>query len=366
MTQQLTVLLLEQKSDPKQIGALTGERVVIGRECPEGITVEVAGVSRNHGEFVRVRSQYVFSDLGSTNGSWVNGKRVDALRPVVLRSGDTLQLAAAALKIGSGGGIKSEVPSLLVTRLIESSGADAEVGALVSVEEFPIPAAGVVMTLGGIQSDIEDCAEEAAARVLKEDGGLTLEILSEEALLNGLHPAAVRVPIGDNDVIGVRAVRVVVNIPPRLSTGAPMRSAGVFGSNVSSNVGISARGGIGVGAQEKREVEQTTIFAPGSLDEHINPDATTAIFDSDALRESQRETAQFSTGQLKGRYNSEESQRQVATSDMHPSNRFGETSQPLTNSLGLSPLEIKLVIVMAIMLFSSVFLLGLWWFSQNR
>lgn len=336
MTQQLTVLFLEQNNQARPLGTLSGERVSIGRECPGGITVEVAGVSRIHGEFVRVRSQYLFADLGSTNGSWINGKKIDSMRPMVMRAGDTLQLAAAPLKIGSGGGIKSEVPSLLVLRLVaptvpSEDNPQAEV--LSSIEEFPIPAAGVVMTVGGPQSDVDDCGPEPVARVLKEDGGLTLELISGDALLNGLRPAAKRVPIGDNDIISVGAVRVVVNIPPRLTSGQAVRSPGVFGSGMG-----------GLGSQEKREVDQTTVFAPGSLDDHINPEATTAIFDSRSLRDTQN----------------------LATGDLHPNRRFGESADAGANSLGLSPLEVKLVIVMAIMLFASVFLLGLWWFSQNR
>lgn len=349
MTQQLTIVSLEPKNNPQQLGLLAGERVVIGRECPDGITVDVAGVSRAHGEFLRVRSQYVFCDLGSTNGSWVNGKKVDVNRPVVVRAGDTLQLAAAALKIGAGGGVKSEVPSLLVIRMGADSaaiGAAIETpttsGSIVGLEEFPIPAAGVVMTLGGSQSDVEHCAEELSARVLKEDGGLTLELLSGDTTLNGLVPAAPKVPIGDNDVISLGTIRVVINIPPRLASGAAVRAGGVFGTAMP----LGKDGG---------DVAKTSVLGADVMEPHINPEATTSVFNSDKLY-----------GDEAGQASPLGREKQLATGDVHPGQRFGGHQELPGNSLGLSPLEVKLVLVMTFMLFASVFLLGIWWFSQNN
>lgn len=347
MTQQLTILLLDASNasetagtgraggQPKQIGLLAGERVSIGRECPEGISVEVAGVSRTHGEFVRVRSQYVFADLGSTNGSWVNGRKVDPTRPVVVRAGDTLQLAAAPLKIGSGGGVKSDVPSLLVVRgeLAQPSAG----GVLLGIEEFPIPAAGVVMTLGGPQSDIYDCGEEPCGRVLKEDGGLALEVLSDAVTLNGQVPMGPKAPVGDNDVISCGEVRVIVNIPPRISSGPAVRGGGVFGT-------VAGPGG--------RDIADTVRVAPGAVDRAINPEATTAVLGGESFQGID-EVAN-------------EEEEALGRGDTHPNRRFSDPSQFESNPLGLSPLEVKLVIVMAIMLFASVFLLGLWWFSQNK
>ncbi len=340
MTQQLTIISLESNNNSRQLGILEGERVVIGKECPEGITVDVAGVSRTHGEFLRVRSQYVFCDLGSTNGSWVNGKKVDVNRPVVIRSGDTLQLAAAALKVGVGGGVKSEVPSLLVIRFgaddsSEGASNPPTAGSLIAVEEFPIPAAGVVMTLGGTQSDVEACSSELMARILKEDGGLTLEVVAGNTTLNGIVPAASKVPIGDNDVVAVESIRVVINIPPRLAAGAALRAGGVFGTAMSTG-------------REASDVAKTAVIGTGSMEPHINPEATTAVFNSESMRAS-------SYGE----------EKHLATGDVHPGQRFGGLQEPAGNSLGLSPLEVKLVLVMAFMLFASVFLLGIWWFSQN-
>jgi hypothetical protein len=51
-------------------------------------------VSRRHAVIVRAADRYLIEDLGSTNGTFVNGRRVD--RPVPLRDGDVIFLGESA------------------------------------------------------------------------------------------------------------------------------------------------------------------------------------------------------------------------------------------------------------------------------
>lgn len=52
------------------------------------IAVPSAVVSRRHGEFTEIQGQWFYRDLGSSNGTWINGKRCE--EPHLLKEGDIL------------------------------------------------------------------------------------------------------------------------------------------------------------------------------------------------------------------------------------------------------------------------------------
>lgn len=77
---------------------LTGDLMTIGREASHAIAlVNDMGVSRTHAQIVRQGDQTLIEDLGSTNGTYVNGIRVSA--PTPLKAGDTLQLGASLFHV---------------------------------------------------------------------------------------------------------------------------------------------------------------------------------------------------------------------------------------------------------------------------
>lgn len=63
--------------------SLNAARVSVGRSAEADITVEDSGVSRKHLEIVRQGGHYLAVDLGSTNGSYVDGERVDGRTELV-------------------------------------------------------------------------------------------------------------------------------------------------------------------------------------------------------------------------------------------------------------------------------------------
>lgn len=68
---------------------------VIGRDRQCDVFVDVRGVSRKHAQIRIAEGLAVVEDLGSKNGTWVNGARIgDA---VTLHEGDTIQLGLAML-----------------------------------------------------------------------------------------------------------------------------------------------------------------------------------------------------------------------------------------------------------------------------
>ena len=79
--------------------ALSGQRLVIGRDDDVEVRLVHARVSRRHAELYRQGPIYALRDLGSTNGSHVDGKRVEhcAIRPgMLLRIGDWLGLVESS------------------------------------------------------------------------------------------------------------------------------------------------------------------------------------------------------------------------------------------------------------------------------
>lgn len=62
----------------------------IGREAFNDIVLYDPEVSRNHAHIQYHQGRYIIEDLGSTNGTFVNGKRITA--PVPLHNGDTIEM----------------------------------------------------------------------------------------------------------------------------------------------------------------------------------------------------------------------------------------------------------------------------------
>ena len=73
-----------------------GSQLTIGRGQDNGLVLADGRVSRHHGRLIARHGALVYSDLGSTNGSRVNGVRVDE---IVLGSGDRIQLGDTVLVV---------------------------------------------------------------------------------------------------------------------------------------------------------------------------------------------------------------------------------------------------------------------------
>lgn len=67
---------------------LEAAEIIIGREASNSVSINDAEVSRKHAKLTLHGSAYVIQDLGSTNGTFVNGQRVTATQ--VLNPGDTV------------------------------------------------------------------------------------------------------------------------------------------------------------------------------------------------------------------------------------------------------------------------------------
>ena len=70
---------------------------LMGRSPSSGLVLESSDVSRLHGKFVSEQGQYYFYDLGSANGSLINGAIAQANHGYLLRSGDIVRIGEYVL-----------------------------------------------------------------------------------------------------------------------------------------------------------------------------------------------------------------------------------------------------------------------------
>jgi hypothetical protein len=76
--------------------ALSGRVVGVGRRPDSDIPLNDANVSRRHAEFRTQGSTFVVVDLGSTNGTKVNGARVEGEHP--LKDGDVISFGSTHIR----------------------------------------------------------------------------------------------------------------------------------------------------------------------------------------------------------------------------------------------------------------------------
>jgi ABC transport system ATP-binding/permease protein len=83
-------LHLQQGPDAGATYPLDRPELVIGREPGVDILIDSVGVSRRHARVFLQNDQYMLEDLGSSNGTFINGERLD--KPRRMKHGDTIQL----------------------------------------------------------------------------------------------------------------------------------------------------------------------------------------------------------------------------------------------------------------------------------
>ncbi len=84
-------LIVRTGPNPGSAFDIVKERTLMGRDVTCDVVIGDAEVSREHARLTRTPGGYVVEDLGSTNGTFVNGERIMA--PRVLNSGDLVGLS---------------------------------------------------------------------------------------------------------------------------------------------------------------------------------------------------------------------------------------------------------------------------------
>jgi predicted component of type VI protein secretion system len=83
-------IVIRSGPKPGTVYPLEGAQVTIGRDASNAISINDAEVSRRHSSLTAQGGKFILEDLGSTNGTFVNGQRISG--PHVLKPGEIISL----------------------------------------------------------------------------------------------------------------------------------------------------------------------------------------------------------------------------------------------------------------------------------
>jgi predicted component of type VI protein secretion system len=92
---EVAILLVHEGNSPKSQWPLAKSSNIIGRESDSDIQIDERQVSRRHAEIMRTNHKYIIRDLGSKNGTFVNGQAISQ-EPYPIRNGDEIGIALCA------------------------------------------------------------------------------------------------------------------------------------------------------------------------------------------------------------------------------------------------------------------------------
>ncbi len=78
------------------------ERLTVGRGADAGLLIDDPEISRAHAAFRPTEDGLEIQDLGSLNGTWVNGERI--ISPIPLAPGDVIKIGTTRMEVLSAGG----------------------------------------------------------------------------------------------------------------------------------------------------------------------------------------------------------------------------------------------------------------------
>jgi FHA domain-containing protein len=81
-------LIMRSGPTPGAAFTLEGDQIDVGRDSTNEIVINDAEISRRHARLTFQGGKYVLEDLGSTNGTFVNGQRLAG--PRVLKAGEVV------------------------------------------------------------------------------------------------------------------------------------------------------------------------------------------------------------------------------------------------------------------------------------
>lgn len=194
--------------DLNEITRADSGTVSIGREPENTVQVDSDALSRRHGYLFNAGSQWIFCDLGSTNGSWVNGVKVEPGQLRLLRSGDVIQLADFVVRyfenLDAGSGTSVRLNRSLVVFFNNQF-----------QQEIDMSAEGERLVIGGPEADlmIDGESDDRPQLVVAVHGGgleLTAGRGGTPVTVNGMAVAG-ESSLADRDDIVVGPYRIIVN-----------------------------------------------------------------------------------------------------------------------------------------------------------
>ncbi len=109
-------LVVRRGPQPNQVYELNKDVITVGRDITNDIVINDPEVSRHHMRFTRGAGGFTLEDLGSTNGTFINGQRLTGAKPLnpgdLIGLGETVTMAyeAAAAPARSPAELAEQLP----------------------------------------------------------------------------------------------------------------------------------------------------------------------------------------------------------------------------------------------------------------
>jgi pSer/pThr/pTyr-binding forkhead associated (FHA) protein len=111
-------LVVRRGPQPNQVYELDKDIITLGRDITNNITINDPEVSRHHMRLTRGAGGFTLEDLGSTNGTFVNGQRLTGAKPLsngdMIGLGETVTLQYELVRAMSAG-VGSAMPEMMPT-----------------------------------------------------------------------------------------------------------------------------------------------------------------------------------------------------------------------------------------------------------
>lgn len=333
------IILEEVHSDGvREVARVDSGELTLGREPDNttekpGVALGHTAISREHGVIMRARNHWFYKDLGSTNGSWINGKKCEPDRWGLIRSKDYIQLADVAVRIRSQS--DTQAPNMSSSLIIFRDG--------VFADEFPIPSFGRALVVGGSESDLDirgDIYEKPSLVVERRGENVCCyNVAKEYPLTNNGETVSETVTLIDRDLIRLCEYDVIVNDSASSISPDVMQQADGGGQipSMLKSWGEGARPDLADQASEPAGAASRPLVNP-SFGKKVDDDdmsySETASIDQDYVNEA------------------------LGTIDGHPSARFTPEDP---GAYHFSSHEDKIILFVGFILFLVLMVLVVWW-----
>ena len=95
----------------EQSYTLDGEATILGRQNDSTVCLTGKNVSRHHAQILRRGSGYFIEDMGSSNGTFLNGQRLNAYSPQSFTDEDRIQIGAYVFRLSTAPSVEMKSPS---------------------------------------------------------------------------------------------------------------------------------------------------------------------------------------------------------------------------------------------------------------
>jgi adenylate cyclase len=228
-------LLLLDGPSPRAIGLGAGPIWTLGRSPENGIVIEDTSISRKHAMLQRLGREIFLVDLGSANGTFVNGRRVSV--PITLRSGDRVAFGSTrcefVIPMAPAPGDEDDAPEApeLATHILQIRSLVTVM--VVDVRGFTALTRQVSdQTLSGVMSHWF----EEASRITHRSGGWVDKYIGDAIMALWSHDD--RHGVANPAAHWLRALSEIARMTARAGDGFPMPSPLRVGAGVNTGFAV--------------------------------------------------------------------------------------------------------------------------------